>query len=98
MTNATFSFVFSFSNRDEYLANRAAWKANYKALSIAQREAKQELKTAFRGHSYATANPLIRQIGCNKTMASYLITGLAFAKVEAQRQYVAAHAEELSTK
>lgn len=94
MTNATFSFSFAFSNREEYLTNRAAWKANYKALSSAQREAKQGLKTAFRAHDYATANPLIRLIDSNKTMASYLIAGLAFAKVEAQRQYLAAHAEK----
>lgn len=94
MTKATFSFSFSFSTREEYLANRAAWKANYKALSIAQREAKQGLKTAFRAHDYATANPLIRLIASNKNLASDLITGLGFAKIEAQRQYLAAHAEK----
>ena len=98
MTNATFSFVFNFTTREEYLANRAAWKTNYKALSTAQREAKQGLKKAFRAHDYATANPLLRLIASNKNLASDLITGLAFAKIQAQRQYVAAHAEELSTK
>lgn len=94
MTNATFSFSFAFSTREEYLANRAAWKANYKALSIAQREAKQELKTAFRAHDYATANPLIRLIASNKNVAGDLINGLGLAKMEAQRQYLAAHAEK----
>ena len=96
MTNATFSFAFSFTNREEYLAERAAWKANYKALSADQREAKMALKKAFREHAYSTANRIMSNIASNKALARDLIEMLAKAKVEAQRQYLAGKAEKLA--
>ena len=98
MTNATlsFSFAFSFTTREEYVAERAAWKANYKALSTAQRQAKIALKKAFRDHAYSAANSFIGEIASNKALARDLIEMLAKAKTEAQRQYLASKAEKLA--
>lgn len=96
MTNATFSFSFNFTTRQEYLAERAAWKANYKDLSNAQREAKMALKKAFRAHDYSMANRMINQIASNKATARELLDALASAKEEAQEQYLAAHAQKVA--
>lgn len=96
MTNATFSFSFDFSTREEYLADRAAWKANYKALSTAQREAKMALKKAFRAHDYSTVNRMLSQIASNKATASDLLAALVSMKEEAQEQYLTAHAQKVA--
>ena len=52
---STFSFVFSFTGRDEYLAARREWKTQYRALSQAQRDAKTSLKNAFRRNDVGAA-------------------------------------------
>lgn len=96
MTNATFSFSFNFTTREQYMAERAAWKANYKALTIAQREAKLELKKAFRADDYSTSGRLIGQVAFNKFRAREQLDALAAAKVEAQTQYLAAQSEKLA--
>lgn len=96
MTNTTFSFVFSFTTREEYLVERDAWKANYKALSAAQRGAKLDLKKAFRENDYSTANSRIRAIASNKASAHDLMDLLTSAKAEAQLQYLVSKAEKLA--
>lgn len=94
MTNATFSFSFNFTTREEYMAERAAWKANYKALSTAQREAKMALKKAFRDEDFRAVDRFMSEVASNKATARELLDTLAAAKVEAQAQYLAAHAEK----
>ena len=86
---STFSFVFSFTGRDEYLAARREWKTQYRALSQAQRDAKTSLKAAFRRDDSAQANHWLSQVASYKTQARTLLDALAEAKAEAQRQYVA---------
>ena len=91
---STFSFVFSFTGRDEYLAARLEWKTQYRALSQAQRDAKTSLKNAFRRNDVGAANHGLHQVASYKTQARTLLDALAEAKAEAQRQYVARRNEQ----
>lgn len=94
MTNPTYAFEFNFTSREEYLAERAAWKDNYNALSSAQRAAKLALKQAFRDRDLRAASNLITEVGSKKAVATYLLGLLIEAKAEAQTQYLAAHAKK----
>lgn len=94
MTNATFSFAFNFTSREQYLTERAAWKANYKALSSAQRTAKMALKQAFRDQDFRAVNQFMGEVVYNKDMARTLLETLVSAKEEAHRQYLAAHTDK----
>ena len=96
MTNATFSFSFDFTTREEYLADRAAWKANYKALTTAQRKAKIDLKKAFRDEDFRAVVRSMSDVASNKATARELLDALASAKEEAQAQYLAAHAQKVA--
>ena len=91
---STFSFVFSFAGRDEYLAARREWKTQYRALSQAQRDAKTALKAAFRRDDIGDANRWLSQVASYKAQARTLLDALAEAKEEAQRQYVARRNEQ----
>lgn len=96
MTNATFSFSFDFATREEYLADRAAWKANYKALTTAQRKAKMDLKKAFRDEDFRAVDRFMSEAASNKATARELLDTLAEAKQEAQEQYLVAHAQKIA--
>ena len=91
---STFSFVFSFAGRDEYLAARLEWKTQYRALSQAQRDAKTSLKNAFRRNDVGAAYQGLYQVASYKAQARTLLDALAAAKEEAQRQYVARRNEQ----
>ena len=67
---STFSFVFSFAGRDEYLAARLEWKTQYRALSQAQRDAKTSLKNAFRRRDVGAAMSAPRTKGCTRWRAT----------------------------
>jgi hypothetical protein len=90
MTHKTFAFSFNFTTREQYMTERAAWKANYKAMSVAQRDAKMALKKAFRDEDFRAVDRLMREVNSNKDTARTLLNGLASAKVEAQLQYLTA--------
>ena len=86
---STFSFVFSFTGRNEYLAARREWKTQYRALSQAQRDAKTSLKNAFRRNDVGAAYQGLYQVASYKAQARTLLAALVEAKEEAPRQYVA---------
>jgi hypothetical protein len=80
-----------FKTKEEYLAYRSAWKAEYKQLSYEIRETKKDIRELMRNREYAGGlqSSLIRQ----RAEATAMLEELKLAKVEAQRQYLAAKAQ-----
>ena len=85
--------TYTFNSKETYLAYRSNWRANYKALSQQIRETKHDIKEAMRAKEYAGSMQysLLKM----RAQATAMIEELKGAKQEAQRQYLAAHAEEL---
>jgi hypothetical protein len=84
----TFSFVFAFQTREQYLDFRRHWKANYAALSKSLRDTKELIKATMRKREYA-GNHQIR-LHALKQDASVQLSMLQGAKQEANRQWLAA--------
>lgn len=78
-----------FTNKEEYLVWRAAWRENYKALSQQIRETKQERHTTKDAHTRAWSS---YQCYCLRLKAKAQMEIRENSKVEAQRQYLAAKA------
>ncbi|HEX3624260.1 MAG TPA: hypothetical protein VH280_02435 [Verrucomicrobiae bacterium] len=80
-----FTFVFTFRNKEEYLAFRWSWKENYAALSGKIRNQKREIKAIQRKLEYA--GQLQSKVCELKREATVQIFMLRAAKQEANRQY-----------
>lgn len=85
--------TFTFNSKETYLAYRSNWKANYKALSQQIRELNNDIKVTQREKGYAGA--MQYQKLKLRAQATAMIEERKASRVEAQRQYLAAHAEEL---
>jgi len=82
----------TFNSKETYLAYRSEWKAEYKQLSHEIRETKKDIRELMRNREYAGGlqSSLIRQ----RAEATAMIEELKLAKIEAQRQYLAAKAQK----
>lgn len=78
----------TFNSKETYLANRSNWKAQYKQLSQQIRELNNDIKDAQRHREYAGVMQY-RKLNLRK-QATFMIEELKSAKVESQRQYLAA--------
>ena len=85
--NQTFQFTFGFKTREEYLEFVKAWKADYAQASKDQRE----LKKSRKGCAPGVGNCINGQVHAWKPYLTAAIALRKAAKVEAQRQWVAAH-------
>ncbi len=83
----------TFNSKETYLAYRSEWKANYKALSQQIRETKIDIKETQRANGYAGS--MQYELLKLRKKATAMLEELKLAKQEAQRQYLAAHKEEL---
>ena len=83
--------TFSFTSRETYLNYRADWKVAYAQLTKDQRAAKLALKEM---HKKGIVNyqlyDALAQVSNNVRKANEQLAELSEAKVEAQRQYLAA--------
>lgn len=77
---------FTFTNKEEYLAYRSAWKAEYKELSQTIRELKANIRETQKNREYAgrMQYALIKERKAARTM----LDDLKLSKMEAQRQYL----------
>jgi hypothetical protein len=77
---------FTFTNKEEYLAYRSAWKAEYKELSRTIRELKADIREIQKNEK----NAGILQCSRNKERkaARTMLDDLKWSKMEAQRQYL----------
>lgn len=77
---------FTFTNKEEYLAYRFAWKAEYKELSNTIRQLKADIRKTQKERSYAGTMQytLIKERKAARTM----LEELKLSKEEAQRQYL----------
>lgn len=77
---------FTFTNKEEYLAYRSAWKAEYKELSKTIRELKVKIRNIQRNREYAgkMQYALIKE----RKAARIMLDDLKLCKMEAQRQYL----------
>lgn len=85
--------TFTFTNKETYLAYRSEWKANYKNLSQEIRSLKTEIKETQRAKGYAGSMQyaLLKK----RAEAKAMLGDLELSKEIAQRQYLAAHSQEL---
>lgn len=83
-----FLFKFAFENREQYLEFRREWKGNYALLSKSLRDQKQLVKDVMRAHEYAGTHQI--QLLALKQEATIQLAMRAAAKVESNRQYLAA--------
>jgi len=79
-----------FTNKEEYLAYRSNWKAEYKQLSKDIRTLKAEMRES--GHQITWSE--FSQLKKLKTNATEMLDALKQAKVEAQKQYLASKANQ----
>lgn len=84
----------TFNTREQYLAARAAWKVEYKALSATIRNTRQAIKDADRNGEYS--GMLHFNLRQQQAQATAMLEELKAAKAEAQRQYLAAQLEEVA--
>ena len=96
-----------FTNKEEYLAYRSNWKAQYKELSQQIRDAKfchwfHSLKREDRIKSAQAHYDSISSVACDwysiykmKKQATAMLEELKEAKVEAQRQYLASKEKDV---
>lgn len=82
-----------FNSKETYLAYRSSWKAQYNQLSQQIRELRLDIRDAQRNHEYAGA--MQYQKLKLRAQAAAMLEELAAAKVEAQRQYLAAKEREM---
>ncbi len=98
---------FTFTTKDTYLQQRAEWKAEYQALAQRIRDLKFCRKPAHIGSE--PWERLKKEYGPNfstgwaqgvaailRRKAAQMLLDLAAAKVEAQRQYLAAKAKQMA--
>lgn len=78
----------AFTNKTEYLAWRARWKADYHELSTEIRQSKTAIKLFMRDQCYAGCEQ--GRLRAFRTLAKKMLTARQLSKVEAQRQYLAA--------
>jgi hypothetical protein len=83
----------TFNSKETYLAYRSNWKATYKTLGQDIRIIKNDIKETQRAKGYAGS--MQYEFLKMRKKATAMIEELKLAKVEAQRQYLAAHSEEL---
>jgi len=77
-----------FTNKIEYLAFRAEWKARYKELSQEIRETRAAIRAEQDGDRRSV---LQGEKAYLRKQASRMMTSLDEAKVEANRQWLAEH-------
>lgn len=82
-----------FQDRETYLAWRARWKADYKALSAQITEIKRQLRRDNAGLSSEQMASLQSKHHYLALNATLMLSDLADAKVEAARQYTARREE-----
>lgn len=82
-----FQFTFGFKTREEYLEFVKAWKAEYAQASKDQRE----LKLSRKGQPAGVGNSINASVHAWKPYLTAAIALRKAAKVEAQRQWMAAH-------
>jgi len=85
-----YAFVFAFQTNAEYLEFRALWKIGYAELSQSIRGLKASVKATQRQREYAGKQQA--EIHRQKTEATVQLLMLKAAKLEANRQYLAAKA------
>jgi branched-subunit amino acid aminotransferase/4-amino-4-deoxychorismate lyase len=85
-----------FTDRETYLVARAAWRADYKALSQAIRDAKVEIKTVQRekGSGYASSEQWRRE--AKRREATQLLKIRAEMKIKSGEQRAAMLAEKVA--
>lgn len=83
----------TFNSKETYLAYRSNWKAQYKQLSQSIRELTSDIKETQRANGYA-GQAQYQKLKL-RAQAKAMLEELAAAKVEAQRQYLAAKEEEM---
>ena len=76
---------FTFKTREEYLAYRQNWKAEYKAISSKIRNLKKEIKELQKAHQDAGKQQITREM--LRLSQRNALVELAEAKLEAARQY-----------
>ena len=83
--------MFTFTNREEYLAQVAAWKEEYKELSKQIRAVKLEIKKESREMGYTY---LWYDLRSAKDIARSMINERHASKVQAARQYQESKVQE----
>lgn len=83
MTNLT------FTDRASYLAFRKDWKVRYAELTLEIRQAREDIKAAYREGNDSRAATLQYRKACLRRDANSFMNTLTEAKLEAQRQYEA---------
>ena len=89
MEHDAFYVMFTFTNREEYLAQVAAWKEEYKELSKQIRAVKLEIKKEHREKGFTY---LWYDLNNLKNDARNAIDARHQSKIDAARQYEEAHA------
>lgn len=79
-----------FNTKEEYLAYRSEWRAEYKQLSQNIRALKAETRKSCHNITWEEALKLWKL----KKKATEMLTERKESKIESQRQYLAAHAVE----
>ena len=87
--------TFTFTNKETYMAYRSNWKATYKNLSQEIRTLKADISETQRAKGYAGS--MQYRLLKLRNEATAMIEERKASKVEAQRQYLAIHNEELVT-
>lgn len=80
-----------FTNKDEYLTYCANWKIQYKQLSKQIRDMKKAVRASYHQITWSEFSELAKM----KARATAMIEERIESKVEAQRQYLAAHSMEM---
>lgn len=81
---------FNFTDRDSYIAFVHNWKAEYKANSETIRRMKADIKAAQKAGSFNEASRLQSSRQYMRRIQREALELRAEAKVESQRQYLAA--------
>jgi hypothetical protein len=83
-------FTFTFTTKEQYLEFVADWKHDYAKLSADIREGKKEMRETMRNRQYAGGTQ--NWLRSSAAEATDMIAMRKAAKVEAQKQYLAAKA------
>lgn len=76
----------TFTNKEEYLAYRSAWKAEYKELTRTIRQLKADIRQTQKEKEYAGG--MQYTLILERRAANTMIEDLKLSKMEAQRQYL----------
>ncbi len=82
------TFIFAFQTKAEYLEFRQCWKESYAAFSESIRELKSLIRATMRQRDYAGKHQ--SELHAQKAVATVQLAMLRSAKLEANRQYLAA--------